>query len=125
MISKFIHASEGLIFLFCHDKNFRLQFLLGTICIITGFLLKISNTEWLIVFAFIALVISLEMVNSCIERMCDFIQPDYHIEIKNIKDGSAAAVLVVSIFSLIAALIIFLPKIIHYVLPYLSSIYFS
>lgn len=125
MISKFIHASEGLIFLFCHDKNIRLQFLLGTICIITGFLLKISNTEWLIVLAFIALVISLEMVNSCIERMCDFIQLDYNIEIKHIKDGSAAAVLVVSIFSLIAALIIFLPKIIHYVLPYLSSIYFS
>jgi diacylglycerol kinase len=99
--------------------------LLGTICIITGFLLKISNTEWLIVLAFIALVISLEMVNSCIESMCDFIQLDYHIEIKHIKDGSAAAVLVVSIFSLIAALIIFLPKIINYVFPYISSIHFS
>lgn len=125
MISKFTTAFEGLKFLFFQDKSIRLQFLLGTICILTGFLLKISITEWLIVLACIALVISLEMVNSCLERMCDFIQADYHIEIKHIKDSSAAAVLVVSIFSLIAALIIFLPKILTYVLPYLSSIYFS
>ena len=125
MISKFTTAFEGLKFLFFQDKSIRLQFLLGTICILTGFLLKISITEWLIVLACIALVISLEMVNSCLERMCDFIQADYHIESKHIKDSSAAAVLVVSIFSLIAALIIFLPKILTYVLPYLSSIYFS
>ncbi len=125
MKQKFKHAWEGLSFLFFQDKNIRLQFLLGGISIVFGLILHLSKTEWIVVFACIALVIAFEIINSCIERVCDFIHPNYHIEIKYIKDGTAAAVLVISIFSLIAALIIFLPKISIHVLHYIPSIHFS
>lgn len=122
MIQKFIHAVDGLKNLLQQDSNIRLQFLLGTLTVIAGCVLQLSDIEWLIVLVFIALVICLEVVNSCIEKICDFIHPGYHVEIKYIKDGSAAAVLVASTISLSAAAIIFLPKIITYVERYLSSI---
>lgn len=125
MTQKFMHAVDGLTFLFIQDKNIQLQFLLGTISIIFGIVFKLSQIEWLIVLGCIALVISFEIINSCIERVCDFIHPNYHIEIKYIKDSSAAAVLMISIFSLIAALIIFLPKILTHVFDNIPSIYFS
>lgn len=119
MMQKFIHAVEGLKNLLLQDVNIRIQFLLGTLTVITGWIFHISVTEWFVVLGFVALVICLEVVNSCIEKICDFIYPGYHTEIKYIKDGSAAAVLVASIIAIIAATIIFLPKIIDCVHIYL------
>ncbi len=122
MIQKFIHAIDGLKDLLRQDANIRLQFLLGLLTVIAGCIFQLSDIEWLVVLGFIALVICLEVVNSCMEKVCDFIHPGYHIEIKYIKDGSAAAVLIASTISLLAATIIFLPKIIIYVERYISSI---
>lgn len=122
MIQKFRHAIDGLQNLLLQDRNIQIQCLMGTLTVISGFIFQISATEWFVVLGFIALVLSLEVVNSCLEKICDFIHPGYHIEIKYIKDGSAAAVLIASITALIAATIIFLPKIICCVHSIISSI---
>lgn len=115
MSKKFQYAIEGLYALMSKDANVRLQCFLGLITIIAGVLLRVSDLEWLILVLFIGLVISLEIINSCIEKVCDMVHADFHPDIKFIKDGSAAAVLVISIFALIAAIIIFSPKFLNYV----------
>ena len=49
-------------------------------------------------------------LNTAIEKLCDFISPEYHQLIGKVKDLAAAAVLIMSIVSVIVGIIIFLPK---------------
>ncbi|MEK7760172.1 MAG: diacylglycerol kinase family protein [Nitrospirota bacterium] len=52
-------------------------------------------------------VISLELLNTAIEKMLDLLHPARHDSVKFIKDVSAAAVLVFSFTAVIIGLIIF------------------
>lgn len=115
MSKKFLYAIEGMYALFSRDVNVRLQFMLGMMTIVAGIIFKVSDLEWMILLIFIGLVISLEIINGCIEKVCDMVHVDFHPDIKYIKDGSAAAVLVISTFALIAAIIIFIPKFLNHV----------
>jgi diacylglycerol kinase len=59
------------------------------------------------------MVIALEMINSAIENLVDFVSPEKHQSIKKIKDLSAGAVLVGATVAAIVGLIVFLPKILE------------
>jgi diacylglycerol kinase (ATP) len=76
-----------------------------------GFYYEISNIEWVLQILAIALVLGIEGMNTAIEKISDYIQPDFDIKIGFIKDISAGAVMLVSIASTIIGLIIYLPKI--------------
>lgn len=60
----------------------------------------------------ISFVFSCEILNTAIEKIADFVSPEWRNEIKIIKDLAAAAVLVSAIAAFIVGLIIFIPKII-------------
>lgn len=103
-------AINGLKILLKEEHNSRIHTAIAIVVITAGFLLKISNTEWLIICILIALVLSLEIINSAIENLCDHVTPQLNDTIKKIKDLAAAAVLVASAISVICGAIIFLPK---------------
>ena len=56
------------------------------------------------------MVLALELVNTAIERTVDLVTKDYHDLAKAAKDVAAGAVLIMSMFSVIIGLIIFIPK---------------
>jgi diacylglycerol kinase (ATP) len=58
------------------------------------------------------LVLGIEGMNTAVEKLSDFVQPEFDVKIGFIKDISAGAVMLVSIASTIIGLIIYLPKII-------------
>ena len=105
-------AFEGLHDALLHERNFRIQVVVFILVIIAGFLFQISATEWIFILLCAAVVLSTEIINSSIEKLCDFVSPEIHALIKKIKDFSAAAVLVATILSVIIGAIIFLPKIV-------------
>jgi undecaprenol kinase/diacylglycerol kinase (ATP) len=109
----FVYALQGISIFFRSERNGRLQVLIACCVFLAGILLSVSMTEWLIILLFTALVISLEMLNSALEKVCDHISPDWHPHIKVIKDMAAGAVLWASILSILAGLFIFIPKIIQ------------
>ncbi len=80
--------------------------------IISGFIFKVNEIEWMMLLLCIGLVIGAEMLNSALEKICDLVHKDFHPTIKIIKDVSAAAVLWLAIISAIIGIIIFLPKLI-------------
>jgi len=67
--------------------------------------------EWIAVVVAFGFVIAMEIVNSAIENIADFVSPEKHEMIKKIKDLAAAAVLIAAITAFIIGLIIFVPKI--------------
>jgi len=107
------HALNGISYVTTHERNFKIEIVLGTLAIILGFLLKVSTIEWLILIITISLVLCLEIINTAIERCVDLITNDYKELAKITKDVSAGAVLVMSMFSVVIGIIIFLPKLIN------------
>lgn len=67
---------------------------------------EISKAEYGILLALCALVLSLEAVNTAIERVVNLASPDYHPLAGQAKDAAAGAVLIAAIFSVIAGIVI-------------------
>jgi len=110
-IRSFGFAINGLKILF-HDEHNSIIHLLASACAIAaGFILNITLNEWTMITFSIGLVFSLEIINSSIERIADFVSPQKHDTIKKVKDLAAAGVLIGSIAALIIGLIVFTPKI--------------
>jgi len=110
-IQSFSFALNGLKIMIREEQNARIHLAVAIFISIVGFLLKLSIFEWISIVFSIGLVISLELINSAIEYMADFIYPGKNETIKSIKDVSAASVLVGSITALVIGWIVFIPKI--------------
>lgn len=111
VIKSFGWAFNGLKDCIRHEKNFRMQYALAIIVVIAGFFLGLSSFEWAIILLCFAVVLSFEIINSAIEKLCDLVCPDFNLVIKKVKDMSASAVLLSAIITFIIGCIIFLPKI--------------
>ncbi|WP_018616260.1 diacylglycerol kinase family protein [Segetibacter koreensis] len=109
----FIYAYNGLVVFFRHERNGRIQLGASVLVVLLGLLLSVSKWEWIVLLICIASVLSLEMINSAIEKLCNLVHPKFHPAVKVIKDISAGAVLWFSVISSIIGIIIFLPKIQH------------
>lgn len=104
------YAFKGLFLLIKTENAIKLQLAIAIGVTIAGFYFNISTTEWLIQITMIALVMSVEGINTAIEYIADFIHPEHHPIIGKIKDIGAGAVLIASIAAIIVAGIIYLPK---------------
>ncbi|MBK7882733.1 MAG: diacylglycerol kinase family protein [Chitinophagaceae bacterium] len=111
-ITSFKYAFNGIKLAICSERNFKIECTLGLLSILLSVLLKLNAIEWIAILLSNAIVLSLELINTAMEKICDFINPGIHPQIKNIKDISAGAVLVASIASMAIGFIIFFPKII-------------
>lgn len=111
--ASFNHAMDGIEFAINHERNLKIEIMMGIIASILGFILNINIIEWAIIILVISMVICLELINTAIERAVDLTTKEYKELAKAAKDVSAGAVLVMSMFSVIIGIIIFLPKIIQ------------
>jgi diacylglycerol kinase len=113
VLKSFVFAFNGLKDCILHEKNFQVQLVISIFVIAAGFFFYISKAEWLVILICFSVVLSLEIINSAIEKLCDLVCPDFNLTIKKVKDMSASAVLFSAIISFIIGCIIFLPKIQH------------
>jgi diacylglycerol kinase (ATP) len=109
-IKAFKYAAKGFWILITSEKSIIAQVIIGFIVTIIGFIMNISATEWMFQFLAIALILVAESLNTAIEKLADFIHPNYHKQIGRIKDISAGAAFFAAIFAVIIGLIIYIPK---------------
>lgn len=102
-------AFKGAVKLITTEHSVMVQFSIGLILTFAGFYFGISKTDWLFQFLAIGLVMSIEGLNTAVEKIADFIHPDYHERIGFIKDIAAGAVFFAAITAIIIGLIIYLP----------------
>lgn len=108
----FVFAWAGIRSCFQSEPNFRIHSVLAIVVLVFSMVFNISTIEWMAVCFCIAFVITMEMLNTAMEKLCDVVHKEVHPGIKKIKDIAAGAVLVAAFCSLITGAIIFLPKII-------------
>jgi diacylglycerol kinase len=108
--ASFRYAFQGLVDLFKTQPNARIHAASTLLVICAGVYFHLSHLEWAAILGCIALVISLEAVNTAIEYLTDLISPDQHPLAGKAKDVAAAAVLLAAFGAVLVGLIIFLPK---------------
>jgi len=103
-------ALRGVQLLITTEPSIMIQFGITIIMTIVGFVMDISSTEWMFQFLAIGLVLVAESANTAIEKLADFVHPDYHKKIGFIKDIAAGGPAFAAIIAVIIGFIIYLPK---------------
>lgn len=109
----FKYAFNGIWQFVRNERHAKIHIPAAIIVIILGLVLSVSSIEWCLLIFAIALVLSMEIINSSIEKLTDKVNPDFDKTAGIIKDLAAGAVLVSALAALFIGLIIFLPKIIY------------
>lgn len=104
-------ALRGAFLLVRTEGSIKVQAVIMLIVTGAGIYFDISATEWMFQVLAIGLVLGVEGVNTAIEKLSDYVQPQFDRKIGFIKDISAGAVMWVSIAASVVGLIIYVPKI--------------
>ena len=112
VLKSFKYAFSGINYVLKTSRNFKIQLIFAVTSLMIGFLLQISQSNYVILIAAIMSVLILEILNTSIESIVDLVVKKEFSSLAEIsKDTSAGAVLLASINSVIIAVYIFVPKI--------------
>ena len=103
-------ALKGAIKLATTEHSVMVQSSIAVLLVIAGFYFEISREEWMFQTLAIGLVLSVEGLNTAVEKVADFIHPEFHEKIGFIKDIAAGAVFFAAITAIVIGCIIYIPK---------------
>ena len=103
-------ALKGAYKLITTEHSVMVQSSLVLIMIIAGFVLHISREEWIMQILTFGLVLSIEGLNTAVEKIADFIHPEFHDRIGFIKDIAAGAVMFAALAAIAVGMLIYIPK---------------
>jgi len=110
-LRSFKFALKGTWLLITTEDSIKAQLFVAILITILGLYFNISNTEWMLQFLAIGLVLVAESLNTALEKLADFVHPEYHEKIGFIKDIAAGAASFAAFTSLIIAGFIYISKI--------------
>lgn len=111
LVHSFRVAFRGIFYVLRRERNFQIHSLA---LVVNGGLIyyfPMRLVEVGIILFCCGLVMALELMNTSIEAICDYIQPNFDAKIGVIKDMSAGAVLLATLFSIVIGVLIYLPYI--------------
>ncbi len=91
------------------EQTFRILCFCAVLVIFLMIVLGLGFFERIIIIILVISVLAFELVNTQIEKILDFLQPNHDPKVKIIKDVSAGAVLLVSMGAAIIGFLIFCP----------------
>ena len=111
----FKYSFDGLKYAYLNEQSMLLHLISTIIIIVLGIFFKISLIEWIICITLLTCIMSIELLNTAIEATVDLVTKEKRELAKIAKDTSSASAGIISIFSLIIFLMIFIPKIIEFI----------
>lgn len=105
-------AAKGAFKLITTEHSVMVQSSLVVIMTIAGFYFNISREEWMFQVLAFGLVLSIEGLNTAVEKIADFVHPDFHERIGFIKDIAAGAVFFAALTAMAIGTIIYLPRLV-------------
>jgi len=113
-LSSFKHAFHGIKGGVKEENNFKTMSVCFLLVIVANIVLQVTTVEWIVTLLCSGIVLSLELVNSAVEKTIDFVTDEIHALAGAAKDYSAGASLIMSVISFIIALIIYIPYVIDF-----------
>ena len=89
------------------ERNFQIEVFALLINLFLIVFLKLNTVDAAIILIVSFAVLSLEILNTAIEKVCDIIQPEFDLRIKVIKDISAAAVVLMAFASVVVGVLVY------------------
>ena len=103
-------AVKGAFKLVSTEHSIMVQFSIMLVMVFAGFYFQISREEWMLQILAFGLVLGIEGLNTAVEKIADFIHPEFHDRIGFIKDIAAGAVLFAASSALTVGALIYVPK---------------
>ncbi len=103
------YAVKGAIKLITSEHSIMVQATIAVIMTVAGFYFGINRYEWMMQILVFGLVLSIEGLNTAVEKIADFVHPDYHERIGFIKDIAAGAVFFAALTAIAIGCIIYFP----------------
>lgn len=103
----FCYTFKGLFWLLKNERNFQIHCLGLLFNLILIFYFKLQTWEIIAVLSITFGVMIAEALNTCIEQICDFIEPNFDKRIGVIKDIAGAAVLIASILAVVVGILVY------------------
>lgn len=110
-LKSFKYAFSGACKLVTTEHSIMAQIVISFLITIAGFYFNISKADWMFQTIAIGLVLGTEGMNTAVEKLADFIHPEFHNSIAIIKDIAAGAVFFAAIAALIIGFMIYYPLI--------------
>lgn len=101
-------ALRGLWFTIKSESHMRFHIIAGIYVLFFSLFYSFSATQWAILILLIAAVMSAEIVNTCIEVVCNLVADRYEPLVKMAKDAAAGAVIIFAGAAMTVALIFFM-----------------
>lgn len=103
------YTLKGAYLLLKTEHSIMTQSFIGVIFITLGFYFKITKIDWMFQILGFGLILTAESLNTAIEKLCDFVHPDYHKKIGFVKDIASGAMTFAVVSVLILLTIIYYP----------------
>jgi len=103
------YSFEGLKYAYKYEQSMLIHVVFTVIAIVTGIILKITFIDWAIIFIASGSILAIELINTAIEAAIDLVTLEKRDLAKIAKDCGSAATFVMSVLSVIACLIVFMP----------------
>lgn len=117
--NSFKYSFDGLRYAYKYEQSLTIHFVVAFFVVVAGLWLKINLTEWLLCLLLMGVVMATELINTSLEAVIDLVCPEIHPLAKIAKDTASAAVFVFSTVAFFSGLIIFVPKIIDVIKPFM------
>ncbi|MFC3158244.1 diacylglycerol kinase (ATP) [Chryseobacterium arachidis] len=103
----FLNAFRGVFLMMRNERNFQLELLAFLINVFLIFYLQLSSLDLVLILIVSFGVLSAEIFNTAIEKICDIIQPEFDKRIGFIKDISAGAVVLMAILAVVVGVLVY------------------
>lgn len=110
LLRSFSYALEGLAHLLGTQRNFRIELAVAFLAVVAGAWGRLERWEWATLILTIALVLTLESLNTTLEHAVTLASPNIDRRAKTAKDVAAAAVLIAALASVAVGILLFAPR---------------
>lgn len=89
------------------ERNFQLEVFALIINLFLIVYFKLNSTDVALILVVCFLVLIAETINTAIEKICDFVEPNFNKKIGLIKDIAAGAVILATLLSVIVGVLVY------------------
>ncbi len=108
------YSFDGFIHFYRYERSAIVHLVVAVVIILGGLTMDLAIVEWLFIIFILLVMLSIELLNTAIEAICDLVSPEYNKFVKIAKDSASAATFTISIALIIAIGLIYIPKIISF-----------
>lgn len=111
IIDSFNYAVSGIMTSIKTERNMLIHYIVAVLVVVASLFFDFTRAEFLILLFSISLVLTLELINTAIEKTIDIVTKEYHPLAKIAKDMAAGAVLIAAVNALIVGYLLFFDRI--------------